>query len=182
MPLIKGGDVERGLSLLTLNCTSTEIDAEHARSRVSDGDIIFAIRGSYGAVARVPKQFHGANLTQDAARVSPGSSVDPDFLYYALRSNAVFAQLDAGAVGATIKGINIRDLKRAMIPCPPIQEQKQRAQLARLELDSVLRRRAEILKGISLLGELRSSLITAAVTGQIDVQKRAEFDRQDAQS
>ena len=40
-----------------------------------------------------------------------------------MQARSVFGQLESGALGATIKGINIRDLKRALIPVPPIEEQ-----------------------------------------------------------
>ena len=184
VPLIKGGDVERGLSVATLNRTTVAIDAEHARSRVNSGDIVFAIRGSYGAVAQVPRELKGANLTQDAARVSPGSGVDNDFLFYALRSSAVFAQVEAGAVGATIKGINIRDLKRARIPVPPLDEQKALAGLVSRELTLIRARTSKIRQGIDLMRELKSVVVTAAVTGQIDVTnsvrtESAQIDRID---
>jgi len=33
-------------------------------------------------------------------------------------------QLEAGIVGATVKGINIRDLKRPLLPVPPAGEQE----------------------------------------------------------
>ena len=67
----------------------------------------------------VPDELHGANLTQDAARVAYAGTTHGVWLLYTLRSEAVFSQLEAGALGATIKGVNIRDLKRALIPVPP---------------------------------------------------------------
>ena len=70
----------------------------------------------------VPNELDGVNLTQDAARVAYTPATHGNWLMYALRSKVVFSQLEAGALGATIKGINIRDLKRALIPVPPYCE------------------------------------------------------------
>lgn len=93
------------------------------RSRLKTGDLVYAIRGSVGDVAMVPNELEGANLTQDAARVAYTGSTHGVWLLHMLRSSAMFAQVEAGALGATIRGINIRDLKRALIPLPPPREQ-----------------------------------------------------------
>ena len=55
-------------------------------------------------MAMVPEELEGANLTQDAARVAYTLHIHGTWLLYALKSAAVFAQLDAGALGATIRG------------------------------------------------------------------------------
>jgi type I restriction enzyme, S subunit len=93
------------------------------------------------------------------------------WLLYALKSTAVFSQLEAGALGATIKGINIRDLKRALIPVPDRAEQEAiGAFLDRetVEIDGLI---AKIREGIDKLEEYRTALISAAVTGKIDVRE-----------
>src|SRR6185436_14701644 len=70
VPIIKGGDVRPDrLTPVTLSKTTFEIDEAHARSRVRAGDIVYAIRGSYGDAEIVPAALMGANLTQDAARI-----------------------------------------------------------------------------------------------------------------
>jgi type I restriction enzyme S subunit len=90
---------------------------------------------------------------------------------YALKSAAVFAQLEAGALGATIRGINIRDLKRAIIPVPPLDEQEAIGTFLLREtarFDALVRRVGEAMTGMR---ELRAALISAAVTGKIDVRE-----------
>jgi type I restriction enzyme S subunit len=83
---------------------------------------------------------------------------------------AVFAQLEAGALGATIRGINIRDLKRASIAIPSQGEQRAIAAFLDREtakLDALV---AKVREAIDRLNELRTALISAAVTGKIDVR------------
>jgi type I restriction enzyme S subunit len=170
VPIVKGGDVAPGrLTLERLNKTTLAIEANYARSRLKAGDLVYAIRGSIGAVEIVPPEIEGANLTQDAARIAPDSFVCRDWLLFSLRACAVFAQLESKALGATIRGINIRDLKRAQIPVPPLGEQEAiahylNAQTARMEGIASLTETQ-----IRRLQEYRSALISAAVTGQIDV-------------
>jgi type I restriction enzyme S subunit len=124
IPIVKGGNCEPGrLRLDCLSRTTREIESGYVRSRLKRGDIVYAIRGSIGQAEIVPPELEGANLTQDAARISPKSGVDGRWLLRAVRSHAFFLKLDAGATGATIRGINIRDLKRAAIAVPPSGEQ-----------------------------------------------------------
>lgn len=101
VPIVKGGDVVgTRLTLDTLNKTTFEIESRYVRSRLKGGDLVYAIRGSIGDVAAVPDELEGANLTQDAARVAYTRATDGGWLLYALRSKAVFAQLEAGALGS----------------------------------------------------------------------------------
>lgn len=174
VPIVKGGDVAaHKLRLDRLSRTTHEIEAGYARSRLRGGDLVFAIRGSIGEVATVPDELEGANLTQDAARISYTSAVHGHWLLFALQTRPVFAQLEAGALGATIRGINIRDLKRASLAVPPVSEQRTIATFVEHEtakLDALV---AKVREAIERLKELRSALISAAVTGKIDVRGEA---------
>lgn len=172
IPIVKGGDVSPDhLRLDRLNRTTAEIEAAYVRSRLRAGDLVFAIRGSIGEVAIVPDELEGANLTQDAARISYTAETHGPWLLHALRSAPVFAQLEAGALGATIRGINIRDLKRASIAVPPLAEQRAIAEFLVRETARIDALIAKIREAIERLQELRTALISAAVTGKIDVRE-----------
>ena len=174
VPIVKGGDVSAdGLRLERLNRTTFEIESAYARSRLRAGDLVFAIRGSIGEVATIPEEVEGANLTQDAARVSYTSATHGPWLLYALKSIAIFAQLEAGALGATIRGINIRDLKRASVPVPRHQEQEHIAAFLNGETAEIDALVTKIRDAIDRLKEYRIALISAAVTGKIDVRGEA---------
>ena len=94
-------------------------------------------------------------------------------MLHALKSSAVFAQLEAGALGATIRGINIRDLKRASIVVPPLAEQRAIAAFLDRETVRIDALVAKVREAIERLKELRTALISAAVTGKIDVREEA---------
>ena len=174
VPIVKGGDVvATRLRLDALSKTTFEIESRYVRSRLKGGDLVYAIRGSIGEVEMVPDELEGANLTQDAARVAYTKATDGCWLLYSLRSNVVFGQLDAGAVGATIKGINIRDLKRARIPVPPKSEQIKIANFLGVEAGKLEKLSSKVQEAIDLLKEFRTALISAAVTGKIDVREEA---------
>jgi type I restriction enzyme, S subunit len=170
VPIVKGGDVKPGgLTLARLKRTTREIESGYVRSRLQAGDLVYAIRGTIGEVEEVPVEIEGANLTQDAARVAPRRDICGRWLMHTLRSPVIFGQLEAGSLGAAVQGINIRDLKHVKVPVPPLSEQLAIAS----HLDNLLARLSSTATlGIALIDRLkerRSALITAAVTGQIDV-------------
>ena len=168
--IVKGGNIITGrLNSAGLARTAHEIEAGFARSRLRRNDIVFAIRGAVGACAIVPKEVEGANITQDVARVSSLPGVDPSWLLYALKSRTLQQQAESRIVGATIRGINIRDLKRVRVPVPTLVAQQRKAEAlgqAQAHRDQVYARRQ---RQIDLLMERRQALISAAVTGQIDL-------------
>ncbi len=170
VPIIKSGNCTREtLRPELLHKTTFEIEAGYARSRVATDDIVYAIRGSVGMAALVPEDVAGANLTQDAARISPAPAINPRWLLYAVHSAPVWAQLAAGIVGATVKGINIRDLKRPLVPVPPRREQDEIAAHLDAEIGKLHDLEAATIRSIEALGEYRQALVTAAVTGQLDI-------------
>jgi type I restriction enzyme S subunit len=168
--LVKGGDVEHArLSPEVLNRTDPTIEAAYARSRLAAGDVVIAIRGGIGAVAIVPSEIEGANITQDVARIRPARGIDAQWLYYVLMSTEVRDQIQARVTGATIRGINIWDLKRVRVPVPPESTRSEiAAQLTRLDQER-LSLDAKLDRQIALLQEHRQALITAAVTGELEI-------------
>jgi type I restriction enzyme S subunit len=179
--IVKGGDVKPGrLSPDSLCRTTREIEAGYARSRLRGGDLVIAIRGGIGDVEIIPPEIEGANLTQDAARIAPRRGVLNHSLRYALQAPSVFAPLAAGANGAAVRGINIFDLDRVLIPTPSEAEQISIAERLSAKEKEIWRMRHKITEHADLIRELRSALITAAVTGQIDViswGKQGSMDR-----
>ncbi|MDE8651484.1 restriction endonuclease subunit S [Novosphingobium album (ex Liu et al. 2023)] len=153
--------------------TSPEIDASYARSKVAAGDLVIAIRATIGKPLIVPEYLAGANLTQGTAKFSPGPAILNRFAQFILGSEGSSTEFQRIAKGATFKEITLDMLRRYKIPVPPIEEQQAICQWLKgpqatfNELISV----AEQTK--ALLQERRAALISAAVTGKIDVRAQA---------
>ncbi|MBE2283160.1 MAG: restriction endonuclease subunit S [Prosthecobacter sp.] len=92
------------------------------------------------------------------------------YLNYVLHSGFMKSELDTLMVGSTFKRINVAQIRGLMVPCPPVEEQNAIAR----HLDNVTTTfdtlTAEAQRAIDLLQERRTALISAAVTGQIDVR------------
>ena len=172
VPILKGGNVRPSrLRLDALARTTPEIEAPYARARLRQGDLVYSIRGSIGDCELVPVELDGCNITQDVARIAPAEGIDANWLRFALLSDAVAEDLACGSLGAAVRGINIYDLKRAMLPVPPKIERTEiaRAITAAVKEFETLMEAADL--AMTLLRERRSALITAAVTGKIDVRQ-----------
>ncbi len=170
VPIVKGGDVAaRRLSPGLVNRTTREIEAPYARARLAEDDLVFAIRGSVGEVEIVPKELAGANITQDVARVSTARDVLPEWLYYVLRSMPVQRQASERTTGATIRGLNIWELKRIRVPTSDLVRQKSDLDALQPVRRRIEQMRATLDRQVSLLIEHRQALITAAVTGDLPI-------------
>jgi type I restriction enzyme S subunit len=84
--------------------------------------------------------------------------------------NAMKPHLDSYTFGATIKTIGMGDLKKLVTTVPPTQEQAEIVRFIDMETAKLDALTSEADRAIALLKERRSALITAAVTGQIDVR------------
>lgn len=174
IPILKGGNVKPSrMNLESMARTTPEIEAPYARARLKAGDLVYSIRGSIGDCELVPEPLAGSNITQDVARVAVAVDACSRWVRFALLASAVREELASGSLGAAIRGVNIFDLKRASLPTPPLREQTEIADYldnATAKLDELT---CEAERTITLLKERRSALISAAVTGQIDVRSES---------
>ena len=150
--------------------TSHEIDGSYARSKVASGDLVIAIRASVGKVLVVPGFLDGANLTQGTAKFSPAANVDVRFVEYAFSASFLKAAIDVVSKGATFLEITLDALRRLRFPVPPHQEQIEIVASLASKVASLNDLVEDAKRAVKLLQERRSALISAAVTGQIDVR------------
>lgn len=97
---------------------------------------------------------------------------DGRFLVLALRSPYVRSQIEGAATGASssMKKVGQETLKKIVMALPPVNEQRNIVDWCSsecTEIDSLI---DELKSVITLLEERRASLISAAVTGKIDVR------------
>lgn len=128
-----------------------------------------------GASAVVDRAYPRLMLSDLNYGLTVTSEVDPEFVSYALRSGHARYQISLASKGTspTMQKISQRDIRNLILQLPPLDEQ--RRIVAGLDdqtagINSLI---AEIERFIQLAREHRSALITAAVTGQIDVREAA---------
>ncbi|MEI8373540.1 MAG: restriction endonuclease subunit S [Planctomycetota bacterium] len=175
IPILKGGNVRPSrMNLQSMARTTQEIETPYARARLKAGDLVYSIRGSIGDCEPVPAELEGSNITQDVARVAIANGVCASWARWALLASAIRDDLACGSLGAAVRGINIFDLKRANIPTPPPGEQAAITAFVNTETAKLDTLTAEAQRAIDLLQERRTALISAAVTGKIDIREFAQ--------
>ncbi len=96
------------------------------------------------------------------------SMILPEFLLLRLRS--MTWELDRLTTGATLKTIGMPDVRTLMSTVPPVDEQRAIVAYVGSTNASIDALSSSATRAIALLLERRSALISAAVTGQIDVR------------
>lgn len=164
-----------GWSLDDAKFISEEDCAEFDRRVIPErGDILYTKGGTTG-IARVvdlDQRFqvwvHIAVLKIDLA------ATNPYYLAYALNSFACYEQSQLYTQGATNNDLGLTRLIKIWLALPPFDEQGKIATDLKKETERLdeLIRVAE--QGIELLRARRAALISAAVTGKIDVREKAQ--------
>lgn len=98
----------------------------------------------------------------------------PEYLEYALSSNPVRFQLERSATGASdsMQNISQNAVHRVILAVAPLTEQRTIIDRTRDQIERVLKLEDSIRAQTKTLREYRQALITAAVTGQLDVAER----------
>ena len=164
IPYIKVVDVKDGLILHDRVChTTNEIESKYKRSRLKEDDLLISIRGHVGRVCLVPKEYNFANITQDTARLDFLREVEPVFAEYCLGSLEFQRYMSRYVKGAGVKGINLGDLKKLLLPVPEINTQKKFAQAIRL----LKTQKAIAQKSLGKSEVLFNSLLQKAFKGEL---------------
>ena len=152
---------------------------------VSPGDVLMSrASGSeelVGSVAYVDACRPRLLLSDKLFRLKPQTRrIDPQFLVAALNSRVARAQIEVeiSGAGGLANNIGQQTVRNLFLGLPPVSEQQ--AIVARLEKANArfARLASHVAEAIALLREYRTALISAAVTGQIDVSSStAEDDR-----
>lgn len=130
------------------------------------GSIIYSRNASIGIASYIDTDERFC-MGQDVCLIS---SADQNELYltYALNSLGV-DQLDETKIGSTFSRVNIAQIVELQIPCPTPEVQAQVAGDLELASDRHDHLTDRLARQIELLREHRQALITAAVTGELDV-------------
>ena len=174
IPLASIREVQsRWVTLENAKCTTEyfyELLIEGGR-RPLPGDLIFSRNATVGEVAQVSSSHPRFAMGQDVVllrKLSPEYS--SDYFQHVIRSPIIILQLANMMIGSTFKRINVEEIRSFIVPFPPYTEQAEIAAFLDTETAKFDTLTAETQRAIALLQERRTALISAAVTGQIDVR------------
>jgi len=163
---------ENSLDIENCERISEELSQKLVRSKLFKGDVVYPCVGSIGNAALIEEndRFH---INQNIAKITPHQDkVCPSFLVQFLNSKVALESALFLNTSDAQPSILVGNLRKVKMSLPPMDEQKEIADFLAertCEFDTLT---AEAQCAIDLLQERRTALISAAVTGQIDVRNQ----------
>ncbi|NMH60998.1 restriction endonuclease subunit S [Alteromonas ponticola] len=143
------------------------------------GSILFTREAPTGEVCIVPEELKFC-MGQRMMNFIPRCSEYRDYLFDFLISDCLDRYINAVSHGSTVSHLRVEQVENIPVLVPPVKEIRQiHSLISRLKkkLDAIER---NALDSIMLLKERKSSLISAAVTGKIDVRNWQSHQTEDA--
>jgi type I restriction enzyme S subunit len=101
--------------------------AEFGRSQAVKGDLVFTCWGTIGQVGLIDERarFDRYIVSNKQMKLTPDPDrVDPLFLYYAMSSPSMVAQVQAIGIGSSVPGFNLGQLRQLGLELPPLAYQR----------------------------------------------------------
>lgn len=174
LPCIRYGDLYTQHQFLIRHSRAGIAEASTSRyKQLRYGDLLFA--GSGETIEEIGKS--AVNLIEspaycggDVIGFRPHVEIDATFLGYAADCSSAIYQKACMGRGVTVMHIYGNELKYLVIPLPPIDEQRAIAKFIERQMESIAASVSRVEAAIERLQEYRTAVVTAAVTGKIDVR------------
>ncbi len=164
-------------SLMTI---SAELSAQYPNTVVEEGDLLISVVGTIGSTRIVGPELAGVNLSRAIARLRPSDGAYTPFLRWIFESQPFTQYVDLTCTGTAQRVLNMDDLSALRFAFPEVEEQQKISGV----LDRTIGKFDDLInrarQAMELLTERRAALISAAVTGKIDVRGEVAAQEQEA--
>jgi type I restriction enzyme, S subunit len=162
---IQTGDIARADKYIHSYKQTLNDKGASVSQRFPAGTLVMAIAANVGDTAILGFE---AYAPDSVVGFKPNSNVDIEFLRFSLI--AAIQELQKSSTQSTQANLNIDRIGSIRAVFPSFPEQKAIANYLNLELERYSELESQVIEAIQLLQERRSALISAAVTGKIDVR------------
>lgn len=121
-------------------------------------------------IARITQKDMPCLLLQRVAAISPGAELDDEYLFCLLASELFKAYVEPDLTGVSVPHISPEQIMSFQISVPEIDEQRRISSFIRGQIGQMSALFEQASESVELLQERRSAIISAAVTGKIDVR------------
>lgn len=137
------------------------------------GDIVLGRKGEVDKSALIDELYAGAICGSDSMLIRPDRWTNPRYLWWFFQSVGAHGQLERWSVGSTVTGLNQNTISQIRVPYGDANFQALCVHDLDAEVGELDAAIADAREAIALSRERRAALISAAVTGKIDVRSAA---------
>lgn len=168
-PFIYGGDIREGIiDYSNSRRIHPDASATQEKTRLKVDDLLVVRVGAPGVTAVVPVECEGGNCA--SVMLVRKGDFNSHWLCYVMNTRVVRFQVEIVEYGAAQKQFNIAHAVNFWVPVPDRAEQDKMVAFLDKQVGEFDQLQAEAEQAIKLLQERRTALISAAVTGKIDVR------------
>jgi type I restriction enzyme, S subunit len=150
-----------------------DFEREHARTRVSPGDVLLTIVGTIGRSAVVGAGFDGFTLQRSVAVLTP-KGVLPKYLMYQLQAPFIQRLFERNARGTAQKGVYLKTLGQTPIRVAPHDQQKRIVEEIEKQFSRLDKAIAGLKRAKANIKRYKAAVLKAAVEGDLTEQWRKE--------
>jgi len=149
---------------------SDETHGALKRSQLINGDVLVVIAGATTGKSAVYKSTSPANTNQAVAFIRPCEDGWSEFIQLWLSTDLVQREITLQSVQSAQPNLSMENLGNLSLPCPPAHDRQKILEFLEQDIGKFNLLEQQIKLSVELLQERRSVLISAAVTGKIDVR------------
>lgn len=163
-----------GVSLEGLKYIDEDVYEKISRYTISSDDIYVSIAGSIGKVGIIPSCIDGANLTENAAKITNIKGINQKYLCLFLKSEFAQYQMQSATIATTQAKLALFRIESLTFPLPPLSEQQrivERIEELFAKLDEAKERLQEVANSFAVR---KAAILHKAFTGELTKQWRRE--------
>ncbi|HAS6239445.1 TPA: restriction endonuclease subunit S [Vibrio vulnificus] len=181
IPWVSPKDMKSQRVTQTTDYITEKAVVESSTNYVDSGALLMVVRS--GILQRtIPVAINDVvvTLNQDMKALKFNQKMAVDFALHFIVGNEKALLLEWSKEGATVESIEHEYLANGLLPVPPMPEQLSIVQYLSTEMEKFSQLETRAILGIELLKERKTALISAAVTGKIDVRDWQESTYQES--
>ena len=160
------------IGLEGLKLIDPAISEKFKRTILKGGEILLCVRGTTGLLSIAKDELSGANVTRGITPIWFSEEFNTQFAYHLLKSERVQRVIQEKTYGATLKQINLRDVRLINLIKPPIELQNEFAKIAQ----GVFELKKHFHQSLIELNELYRTLSHKAFNGELIIIEKIEIE------
>ena len=174
-PYLRVTDFEKyNINILNLKYISEEVAKTIKNYTISENDVYISIAGTIGRVGIIQPELEGANLTENAAKITNFFVFNKWYLCYLISSPQIQEIVNNSTVSTGQPKLALFRIAEFTLPLPPLSEQTRIVNKLESMLSKLKEAKEKIAEAKESFELRRASILHKAFTGELTVQWREE--------